>query len=83
VLGKSRRAAQLPLPQDVGDAILQYLQMARPSVQSPQVFLPVIAPWEPMTRFVVNHAAAQASNRAGVDAPSCGAHVLRHSAATG
>jgi len=83
VMGKSRREAKLPLPQDVGDAILHYLQMARPSVQSPHVFLTVIAPWEPITRFVVKHAAAQAIKRAGVDAPSFGAHVLRHSAATG
>jgi hypothetical protein len=30
VMGKSRRAAKLPLPQDVGDAILHYLHTARP-----------------------------------------------------
>ncbi|MDH3602063.1 MAG: tyrosine-type recombinase/integrase [Candidatus Tectomicrobia bacterium] len=82
VMGKARREAKLPLPQDVGDAILHYLQMARPPVQSPHVFFTVIAPWEPITRYVVKHAAAQAIKRAGVDAPSFGAHVLRHSAAT-
>ena len=30
VVGKSRHEAKLPLPQDVGDAILDYLQRARP-----------------------------------------------------
>jgi integrase/recombinase XerD len=83
VMGKSRREAKLPLPQDVGDAMLHYLQSARPPVESPQVFLTAIAPWGPITRYVVKHAAAQAIKRAGVNAPSFGAHVLRHSAATG
>jgi len=37
VMGKSRREAKLPLPQDVGDAVLDYVQRARPSVNSPYV----------------------------------------------
>jgi len=82
VMGKSRREAKLPLPQDVGDAMLDYLHRARPSVKTPHVFLTVIAPWTPITRYVVKHAAAEAIKRAGVETPSFGAHVLRHSAAT-
>ena len=82
VMGKSRREAKLPLPQDVGDAILEYLHSARPSAKTPYVFLRVIAPWTSVTRCVVQHAAAEAIQRAGVEAPSFGAHVLRHSAAT-
>jgi site-specific recombinase XerD len=82
VMGKSRREAKLPLPQDVGDAMLEYLHSARPSAKTPHVFLRVIAPWTPVTRCVVQHAAAEAIQRAGVEAPSFGAHVLRHSAAT-
>jgi site-specific recombinase XerD len=83
VMGKSRREAKLPLPQDVGDAILHYLHAARPSVNCDYVFITAIAPWNPITSHVVTTVAAQAIQRAGVKAPSYGAHVLRHSAATG
>lgn len=82
VLGKSRREAKLPLPQEVGDALLRYLRTARPAVRDPHVFITAIAPWRPITRSVVKVAAARALRRAGVEAPSFGAHVLRHSAAT-
>jgi site-specific recombinase XerD len=83
VIGKSRREAKLPLPQEVGDALLRYLQAARPAVPSEYVFCTLIAPWRPITRYVVKAVAAQAIRRAGVRAPSFGSHVLRHSAATG
>ena len=82
VVGKNRREAKLPLPQEVGDAMLRYLDMARPPVESSCFFITVTAPWKPITRYVVKAAAAQAIRRAGVQAPSYGAHVLRHSAAT-
>jgi site-specific recombinase XerD len=83
VIGKSRREAKLPLPQDVGDAMLAYLDAARPTVQSQAIFMTAIAPWTPITRYVVTSVAARAIQRAGVEAPSLGAHVLRHSTATG
>jgi site-specific recombinase XerD len=83
VMGKSRREAKLPLPQDVGDAVLAYLETARPAVLDPFIFLTAIAPWTPITRYVVTSVATRALQRAGVEAPALGAHVLRHSAATG
>jgi len=82
VTGKSRREVKLPLPQEVGDALLHYLETARPPITSNHIFITAIAPWVPITRSVVKSAAAQAMRRAGVEAPSFGAHVLRHSAAT-
>lgn len=82
VIGKSRREAKLPLPQEVGDALLEYLESARPSVKTDRVFITAIAPWVPITRYVVKQVAAHAIRRAGINAPSFGAHVLRHSAAT-
>ena len=82
VIGKSRREAKLPLPQEVGDAVLKYLEFARPSVETNRIFITAIAPWMPITRYVVKQVAAHAIRRAGVNAPSFGAHVLRHSAAT-
>lgn len=83
VIGKSRREAKLPLPQDVGDAILNYLRQARPAVNDVYVFITAVAPWEPITRNVVKHVATRAIRHAGVEAPSFGSHILRHSAATG
>ncbi len=83
VMGKSRREAKLPLPQEVGDAVLKYIESARPSVKTSRVFITAVAPRTPITRDVVKHVAAHAIRRAGINAPSFGAHILRHSAATG
>ncbi len=83
VIGKSRREARLPLPQDVGDAMLHYLNAARPAINSNAIFITAIAPWTPIASNTVSSVAALAIRRAGIEAPSFGAHVLRHSAATG
>jgi len=84
VLGKARRKVQLPLPQDVGDAILHYLAMGRPAVQSDHLFLRMSTPVGPFAKnsTAVSNIVKRAIHRAGVCAPSHGAHLLRHSAAT-
>ena len=81
VCGKARRQALLPLPQEVGDAILLYLQRGRPSLQVPEVFTTVTAPLRPLTRAAVTHIVRSALRRTGIQSPINGAHVLRHSAA--
>jgi site-specific recombinase XerD len=81
VSGKSRRQEWLPLPQDVGDAILEYLKVGRPRIVGPALFYNTVAPIRPINRWAVSRTVRRAIDRAGVDAPSCGAHVLRHSAA--
>jgi len=83
VVGKSRRQAWLPLPQDVGDTILAYLEHARPKSQVAHVFLRVHAPLKQMGAHCVGSVVRSAMRRAGIKAPARGAHVLRHSAATG
>lgn len=80
--GKTRRQESLPLPQEVGDAILHYLQQGRLVLPVPEVFTTVLAPRRPLTRAAVTHIVRSALLRAGVKAPINGAHVLRHSAAT-
>ncbi len=45
VIGKSRHEAKLPLPQDIGDAILTYLKCARPRMSNTHVFITAVAPW--------------------------------------
>ena len=83
VTGKGRREVRLPLPQEVGDAILAYLRGRHPAVACDRVFLRSRAPWRPLgdsssVSAIVRHAI----ERAGVSAPTQGAHLLRHSAAT-
>jgi integrase/recombinase XerD len=82
VSGKARRQEKLPLPQEVGDALLHYLRQSRPSLQTTEVFTSVMAPLRPLTRAAVTHIVRAALRRAGIKAPINGAHVLRHSAAT-
>lgn len=82
VTGKNRCETRLPLPQDVGEAILSYLKCARPQASSDYVFMTVVAPWTPITRQVVGRAVVRAIRRTGISAPKHGSHLLRHSAAT-
>jgi integrase/recombinase XerD len=82
VAGKNRRQTRLPLPQDVGEAILAYAVDHRPRLPSPSVFLTTVAPLRPLSPKAVTTIAARALSRARVESPSYGAHVLRHSAAT-
>jgi site-specific recombinase XerD len=82
VSGKSRRREWLPIPQDVGDAILAYIQHGRPAAEFSRVFLTTRAPHRPLRNGTVSKIADAAIRRAGVESPSHGAHVFRHSAAT-
>lgn len=84
VQGKGRREIRLPLPQDAGDALIAYLENGRPRVTDAQVFLRALAPHRP---FAVSSSVSSlvrlALRRAGIkDAPTRGANLLRHSAAT-
>jgi site-specific recombinase XerD len=81
VAGKNRRQTRLPLPQEPGDAILDYLAH-RPAVDHDQVFLTTVAPFKGLSYQTVGQIATRAMRRAGVEAPQSGSHVLRHSAAT-
>ena len=85
VSGKGAREVRLPLPQDVGDALLEYLRAGRPRVQSEFVFLRSIAPFQPFSMRqagkAVAHIARAALKRAGVHPPTRGAHVFRHTVA--
>ncbi len=84
VCGKGRRQTQLPLTQEVGDAIVNYLKAGRPHTDTEALFLRARAPFRALaSHTTVSTIVAQAMRRAGVLCPSRGAaHVLRHSAAT-
>jgi integrase/recombinase XerD len=85
VSGKGRREALLPLPQEVGDALLAYLKDGRPRTHSEFVFLRSIAPYRPLgekdSGAAVSGIAQTALRRAGVVSPRRGSHALRHTAA--
>jgi site-specific recombinase XerD len=83
VSGKGRYQVRLPLPQDVGDAILDYLACRPPTRDCDHIFVRNIAPYRPFKGGDgVSSAVRWAMKRAGVVSPAKGAHVLRHTAAT-
>lgn len=83
VCGKGRRATRLPLTQEVGDAIVAYLQDGRPPAQTDAVFVGCRAPFRAFAPGVVPLIVGRALDGAGVVRPSRGAaHLLRHSVAT-
>jgi integrase len=79
VRGKGDRQDRLPLPVDVGQALVSYLQRRGPS-EFRAVFLRMHAPAGALTRIGVCGVVHDACVRAGV--PPVGAHQLRHTAAT-
>ena len=84
VRGKGRREVLLPLPQEVGDALLLYLKKVRPQVSIDRLFLCLKAPYRPF-HFPSNISdiVSAGISRAGIiNPPSRGASLLRHSAAT-
>ena len=80
VVGKGPRLERLPLPHDVGEAIVDYLRDGRPRVSCRALFLRSLAPIVGLSSEGVRGIVARAGVRVGL-AP-LGAHRLRHTAAT-
>lgn len=81
VTGKGHRRDRLPLPDDVGQALVDYLRHGRPTeALDRSVFIRIRAPHRGITAGGVTQAVAAAGHRAGVG--TVYAHRLRHSAAT-
>ena len=78
--GKGGRDDVLPLPCDLGEALVSYLRR-RPESDSRTLFLKVLAPAGPISGAVVCGVVHDACVRAGI--PPVGPHRLRHTAATG
>ncbi len=83
VHGKSGQRNDLPLPAEVGKAIARYLRRGRPSSASRRVFLRAKAP---IRGFIgasgVGSIVRHSLKRAGIQAPTTGAHQFRHGLAT-
>jgi site-specific recombinase XerD len=83
VTGKGRYQVRLPLPQDVGDALLRYLECRSANGGTDHVFLRSVAPCRSFASGDgVSSVVKQALKRANIDSPAKGAHLLRHTAAT-
>jgi len=80
VRGKGNRRERLPLPVDVGEALVSYLRR-RPKADSRALFLRVRAPAVPLSTSGIRSVVRHACVRAGL--PPVGPHRLRHTAATG
>lgn len=80
IRGKGSRVDQLPLPSDVGQALVDYLRNGRPRGFGRAVFLTACAPRVGMSRGAVSNVVERACARAGI--PPVGAHRLRHTLAT-
>lgn len=83
VRGKGGRRIELPLPNDVGKAIAEYLRYGRPPSASRRVFLRGRAPIRGfLGQTAIGSLVRNSLKRAGINAPTKGAHQFRHGLAT-
>ena len=84
VSGKSRRHTRLPLTQEVGQALVRYLQHCRPLTNDDAVFVRCRPPFRSFrSHCAISVLVDRALRRARVTRPSRGAaHLLRHSVAS-
>lgn len=80
VRGKARRRDRLPLPDEVGEALVDYLAHGRQSSTSRRVILTLYAPFQPICPCSITNIVYRACRAAGL--PKVGAHRLRHALAT-
>ena len=80
IRGKGKSLARLPLPVDVGEALVAWLRRARRSKSARSAFVSVRAPYRPLTAQAIKAIAISAMRTVGIDRG--GTHRLRHTAAT-
>lgn len=81
--GKGGSVIRFPLPQDVGEAIADYLKNGRPRCLTRHVFVCQHAPIREFgNSSTVSTIVRRALEQSGVDSPHKGAHLFRHTLAT-
>ena len=84
IRGKGQFWEHLPLPQSVGEALAIYLKNDRPKCSTRRVFVRTRAPYRGFKdSTTVSTIVRRTVERSGLKTPSKGAHLLRHSLATG
>ena len=80
---KTHRERVLPLPEDVGEALVAYLRVGRPPTTSRAIFLTHTAPYRPLqSESAVTKLVKRLIREAGLCRRTSGAHLFRHAAAT-
>lgn len=82
---KTDKPLVLPLLNDVGEAVIDYIQYGRPAVNTQVVFLRLSAPIEPMQAPTLHSIVTHYMNQAKIQIPEGkkhGPHALRHSLAS-
>jgi integrase/recombinase XerD len=83
VRGKGQRLARLPLPTEVGAALVHYLRHVRPACSTRRIFIRMHAPRRGLAGPVaICCIVRRALKRAGLNPEFKGSHLLRHSLAT-
>lgn len=82
---KTKKALKLPLLNDVGEAIINYIKNGRPNIQDSYIFIRESKPYTKMNRGSLFTIVDQYLKRANIKIPAGqrhGPHALRHSLAT-
>jgi integrase/recombinase XerD len=78
---KQRRTQHYPLVAAAGDAILQYLQQARPRCARRELFLTLSAPFRPLSPGCMYNLVSRRLGPLDIQVPRRGPHCLRHACA--
>lgn len=78
---KAGHSTAYPLSPIVGEAILDYLQHARPDTSDRHLFFRVLAPVVPLTYHAISGRASRYLRKAGIGVRRPGSHTLRHTCA--
>jgi len=80
---KARRRNALPLPREVGDAMVAYIRRGRPRTPERHIFVSHRRQKvTPVGKAALRHAVRMAFIKGHLNTPSKGTHILRHTAAT-
>ena len=75
---KQRRAQEYPLVNEAGEAILRYLQKARPRCARREIFLTFKAPFRRLSQGALYHLVSTRLSALGIHVLRRGPHSLRH-----
>lgn len=82
---KTSKLIVLPLLNDVGEAVIDYIKYGRPPVQDTEIFLRLTSPVERLGAATLHSIVTEYMNKAGINIPEGkkhGPHALRHSLAS-
>jgi len=83
IRGKGQRLARLPMPTEVGAALVRYLRHVRPTCATRRVFIRMVAPCRGLAGpSAICCIVYRVLKRAGLEPEFKGSHLLRHSFAS-